>query len=125
MKVLPIFSAVLPEIFSFFRQKPKKLIRTYATRKTVICFSGKKQPVCRKGLLFEHPESCVRIPMRDHPDARSLNLSNSVAVGVYEVLRQWGYPTLLRSGKPGIQLAEGLKTRGQPSVSRRIYAEFS
>ena len=32
-------------------------------------------------------------------DARSLNLSNSVAIGVYEVLRQWNYPSLLCEGK--------------------------
>ncbi len=31
--------------------------------------------------------------------ARSLNLSNSVAVGVFEVLRQWDYPQLLCSGE--------------------------
>ncbi|MBQ3563744.1 MAG: tRNA (cytidine(34)-2'-O)-methyltransferase [Clostridia bacterium] len=48
-------------------------------------------------LLFDHPDRCVRIPMID--DARSLNLSNSVAIGVYEVLRQWGYPELQNEGK--------------------------
>ena len=32
-------------------------------------------------------------------DARSLNLSNSVAIAVYEVLRQWNYPTLLWKGQ--------------------------
>ena len=31
--------------------------------------------------------------------ARSLNLSNSVAVGVYEVLRQWNFGELLKEGK--------------------------
>ena len=31
-------------------------------------------------------------------DARSLNLSNSVAIGVYEALRQWGYPALSCAG---------------------------
>lgn len=35
--------------------------------------------------------------MRD--EARSLNLSNTVAVGVYEVLRQWGYPRLQWKGQ--------------------------
>lgn len=47
-------------------------------------------------LLHDHPESCVRIPMIS--DARSLNLSNSVAIGVYEALRQWGYPALSCAG---------------------------
>ena len=32
-------------------------------------------------------------------DARSLNLSNSVAIGVYEALRQWHYPALQCEGK--------------------------
>ena len=50
-------------------------------------------------LLKANYERCVRIPMRNHPDARSLNLSNSVAVGVYEVLRQWDYPGMLRQGE--------------------------
>ena len=36
--------------------------------------------------------SCVRIPMRD--DLRSLNLSNAVAIGAYEALRQRGFPRL-------------------------------
>jgi tRNA (cytidine/uridine-2'-O-)-methyltransferase len=32
-------------------------------------------------------------------ELRSLNLSNSVAIAVYEVLRQWDYPDLSRKGK--------------------------
>ena len=36
------------------------------------------------------------MPMR--AGARSLHLSNSVAVGVYEVLRQWDFPELLDHG---------------------------
>ena len=47
--------------------------------------------------LQEHEARCVRIPMRD--GQRCLNLSNSVAVGVYEVLRQWDYPDLLNKGE--------------------------
>ncbi|MDR1754561.1 MAG: tRNA (cytidine(34)-2'-O)-methyltransferase [Eubacterium sp.] len=43
-------------------------------------------------LLKQNLERSVRIPMIN--DARSLNLSNSVAVAVYEILRQWGYPKL-------------------------------
>ena len=40
-------------------------------------------------LLKEHRERCVRIPMID--SIRSLNLSNSAAIGVYEALRQRGF----------------------------------
>ena len=48
-------------------------------------------------LIFENADKCVRIPMID--EARSLNLSNAVAIGVYETLRQWDYPQLLESGE--------------------------
>ncbi len=49
-----------------------------------------------EALLAENQEYCIRMPMRD--TCRSLNLSNSVAVGVYEVLRQWDFPELLDHG---------------------------
>ena len=48
-------------------------------------------------ILYHNENHCVRIPMRNN--LRSLNLSNSVAIGVYEVLRQWGYPELSTEGK--------------------------
>ena len=48
-------------------------------------------------LLERERDRCVRIPMIS--EARSLNLSNSVAVGVFEALRQWGFPKLKNSGK--------------------------
>jgi tRNA (cytidine/uridine-2'-O-)-methyltransferase len=60
---------------------------------------GKETAGLPEELLHANPERCVRIPMIDNNDARSLNLSNSVAVGVYEVLRQWGYPDLRVKGK--------------------------
>lgn len=60
-------------------------------------FFGKETKGLPEDLLLAHPERCVRIPMMD--ECRSLNLSNSVAVGVYEVLRQWDYPELLCKGE--------------------------
>ena len=60
---------------------------------------GKETAGLPEELLHDNPDSCVRIPMINNSDARSLNLSNSVAVGVYEVLRQWGYPELKTKGK--------------------------
>ena len=50
-----------------------------------------------ESLLQRVYDRCVRIPMR--PDARSLNLSNSVAVVLYEALRQQGFPGLEASGR--------------------------
>ena len=42
-------------------------------------------------------ERCIRLPMRQ--DARSLNLSNSVAILTYEALRQTGFPGLCGTGE--------------------------
>ena len=50
---------------------------------------GKESRGLPEPLLKEHYSECVRIPMIG--DLRSLNLSNSVAVGVYEAIRQIGY----------------------------------
>ena len=47
-------------------------------------------------LLARNYEKCIRIPMRS--DARSLNLSNSVAIVLYEALRQQGFPNLEGAG---------------------------
>ncbi len=46
---------------------------------------------------MRHQETCVRLPMVE--GARSLNLSNTVAIGVYETLRQWGFPQLQNFGQ--------------------------
>jgi tRNA (cytidine/uridine-2'-O-)-methyltransferase len=56
---------------------------------------GKETAGLPKDLIAAHPETAVRIPMGDHPDLRSLNLSNSVAVVLYEALRQMGFPGLV------------------------------
>lgn len=58
---------------------------------------GKETKGLPENLLRDNPDTTVRIPMMDQ--ARSLNLSNSVCVGVYEVLRQWGYPDLECKGE--------------------------
>lgn len=60
---------------------------------------GKETAGLPEELLYENEEKCVRIPMINDSSARSLNLSNSVAVGVYEVLRQWNFTDLLTEGK--------------------------
>ena len=57
---------------------------------------GKETKGLPENFLEEHFESCVRIPMRQ--EARSLNLSNAVAITVYEALRQLEYPGLLDHG---------------------------
>ncbi len=58
---------------------------------------GKETKGLPESFLQQHYESCVRIPMRS--DARSLNLSNAVAITVFEALRQLSFPGLQDFGK--------------------------
>lgn len=60
-------------------------------------FFGKETKGLPEDFLQQHYDECVRIPMR--ADARSLNLSNAVAVTVYEALRQLSFPNLKDFGK--------------------------
>ena len=55
-------------------------------------FFGKETKGLPEDFLEAHRESCIRLPMRS--EARSLNLSNSVAIAVYEALRQLDHPGL-------------------------------
>lgn len=58
---------------------------------------GKETKGLPEELLLQNRDRCVRIPMID--EARSLNLSNAVAIATYEALRQWDYPSLLEVGE--------------------------
>ncbi len=60
-------------------------------------FFGKETRGLPESFLQQHRQSCIRIPMRE--EARSLNLSNAVAVTVFEALRQQNFPQLLDYGK--------------------------
>jgi tRNA (cytidine/uridine-2'-O-)-methyltransferase len=96
-------------IADFMNQHQQDLIYFFTT-KSRICHSdvvypsdrdiylmfGREDAGLPENLLVRHPETAVRIPMR--PTLRSLNLSNSVAIAAYEVLRQWGYPGLDMQG---------------------------
>ncbi len=60
-------------------------------------FFGKETRGLPEDFLEEHRDDCIRLPMRSC--ARSLNLSNSVAITVYEALRQLSFPGLQDHGK--------------------------
>ena len=53
---------------------------------------GKETAGLPESLLAQYPQQCIKLPMIG--EARSLNLSNSVAVSVYEALRQNGFANL-------------------------------
>lgn len=55
-------------------------------------FFGKETKGLPEDFLEVHRDSCIRLPM--NPEARSLNLSNAVAITVYEALRQLNFPHL-------------------------------
>ncbi len=69
-------------------------------------FFGKETAGLPRQFREQYRERCLRIPMR--PDARSLNLSNSVAILTYEALRQQGFPGL--SGQGEMAVREGDRT---------------
>ena len=64
-------------------------------------FFGKETKGLPEDFLEAHRDSCIKIPMR--PEARSLNLSNAVAITVFEALRQLDFPGLLDHGKMKIE----------------------
>lgn len=57
---------------------------------------GKESAGIPEEILVEHEEQCIRIPML--PKIRSLNLSNSVAIVLYEALRQQGFTGMETEG---------------------------
>lgn len=85
--------------FFYFSTKARHMHTEIAYPDGAYLVFGKETAGLPEPLLKQNPDACVRIPMLDHPDARSLNLSNSVAIGVYEVLRQWGFPGMRRVGE--------------------------
>jgi tRNA (cytidine/uridine-2'-O-)-methyltransferase len=58
---------------------------------------GREDAGLDEALLHQNPSVSLRIPMLE--EARSLNLSNTVAIAVFEVLRQWKFPGLSGAGR--------------------------
>ena len=65
-------------------------------RGDVTLMFGKETAGLPQWLREQYRDKCIRIPMRS--EARSLNLSNSVAILAYEARRQQGFPGLLEAG---------------------------
>ena len=58
---------------------------------------GKESKGIPEEILLDYRETCIRIPMLS--DYRSLNLSNAVAIVLYEALRQNNFGKLLKEGR--------------------------
>ncbi len=65
----------------------------YSNDKNIYLFFGKESTGIPPSILKPYLDRCIRIPMTDN--VRALNLSNTVCVAVYEVLRQKNYEGLL------------------------------
>ena len=83
--------------FWFFSTKSKRTHSDVQIKDGDFLVFGKETKGLPEPLLEAHYDECVRIPMMN--DTRSLNLSNSVCVGVYEGLRQLGYPNMKFEGE--------------------------
>jgi len=87
--------------FFYFTTKAAQVYTDVAYPDGCYLLFGKETAGLPESLLRAHPERCVRLPMLDDDTARSLNLSNTAAVAVYEALRQHGFAGLRRSGSMG------------------------
>lgn len=83
--------------YYFFTTKGRRRHSDVFYEGHVYLIFGREDKGLNEDLLYQNEESCVRIPMRN--TLRSLNLSNSVAIAAYEVLRQWDYPELTSEGE--------------------------
>jgi len=83
--------------FYYFSTKARRIYTEPRYPDGAYVFFGSETKGLDEALLRRNVDQCVRFPML--AGARSLNLSNSVAVGVFEVLRQWGFPALRSYGE--------------------------
>lgn len=83
-------------IFYFTTKGRKRHIDAHYEGEVYLMFGPESRGLPEE-LLLQHGDACVRIPML--PTLRSLNLSNSVAVAAYEVLRQWEFEGFQTEGE--------------------------
>ena len=84
------------EVYYFSTKAPHLYTEIEYPNPVYIMF-GKETKGLPEELLHNNPERCVRLPMRE--GLRSLNLSNSVAIATYEILRQNGFADLKTAGE--------------------------
>jgi len=78
-----------------YGKRPHTECDFHDTNENIYLIFGKESTGVPKEILKEHLSQCFRIPTNDY--IRSLNLSNCVALVLFEVLRQQDYPNLLRT----------------------------
>ena len=85
------------KIYYFTTKAPKAYTDVTPYPDGVYIMFGKETRGLPEEILYENKEHCLRIPMRD--TIRSLNLSNSVAIAVFEILRGWDFDGLREDGQ--------------------------
>uniref|UniRef100_UPI0040298D21 tRNA (cytidine(34)-2'-O)-methyltransferase n=1 Tax=Candidatus Ventrenecus sp. TaxID=3085654 RepID=UPI0040298D21 len=80
--------------FTRYGHKPHSDFSYKEDKENIYLVFGKESTGIPKSILKPHLDTCARIPMTDK--VRALNLSNSVAIVLYEALRQRDYEDLLR-----------------------------
>lgn len=81
--------------FYFATTKGKKYYADVQFQDEDFIVFGKETAGLPQDLLLKNQESCIKIPMLPKEKARSLNLSNSVSIVLYEALRQLGFQNLV------------------------------
>ena len=95
--ITEFFNSENPREAYYFTTKAPRIYTEPEYKDNTYLFFGSETKGLDEALLYKNQNQCVRFPMR--PGARSMNLSNAVAVGVFEVLRQWAFPALKNFGK--------------------------
>ncbi len=83
--------------FYFFTTKAQNNYCDVTYKNDTYLVFGREDAGLKEELLYKNKETCVRLPMLS--DARSLNLSNAVAIATYEVLRQNNFVGLQDMGE--------------------------
>ena len=84
------------QVYYYSTKAPRAYTEPESYPEEVFIMFGKETRGLPEDLLEKNYEHCLRIPMR--PTLRSLNLSNSVAIAVYEILRKDGFAGLEEVG---------------------------
>lgn len=85
------------ENFFYFTTKGRSLYSAVQYPAQTYIIFGREDKGIDEKILIENAPKCVRIPML--AGARSLNLSNTVAIAAYEILRNWDFPQLENFGQ--------------------------
>ncbi len=75
--------------FYYFTTKAKNKYTDVSYEDNVYIVFGREDRGIDEDILYNNPDTCVRMPMLTN--IRSLNLSNTVAIATYEILRQWNF----------------------------------